>query len=98
MQRDQVADLGIGVVQELDTWRAGVVKTLLTVAAVAATPPIVVYSIRGILYPEWRPMALVYLGLYLCLAILAFWRQLDFRLRAWGLVPVGWRATGGSIF
>ncbi len=86
MQRDQVADLGIGVVQELDTWRAGVVRTLLTVAAVAATPPIVVYSIRGILYPEWRPMALVYLGLYLCLVALAFGRRLDFRLRAWGLV------------
>ncbi|MEA3396387.1 MAG: GAF domain-containing protein [Chloroflexota bacterium] len=94
-QKDTLPDVTLATDSELQVWRTGVLNVLLTVVSVAAVPPIALVVSNAIRHPEQWPAALVFLAIYLFVVVLAVFRRFDPRLRAWGLLIVGYAA--GSL-
>lgn len=71
---------------QLDSWRAGALNTLLMVAVLVFLPALIVWFLRF----DFLQLSAtkVYLTIYLVIAGLAFFRQIDYRLRAWVLVTL----------
>jgi len=74
----------------VDAWRANALNTLLYVAAVIFIPVIILWitrynSPREILAATW-----LYLGIYLVIFCLTIFRQVDYRIRAWILIFLGY--------
>jgi len=89
MGEDAAPDVGSEIVQ---AWRTNVLNVLLTVAAVLAVPAVAVVVAQATREPENWPAAFAFLSLTFLLIGLAVFRRLDMRLRAWGLLLVGYAA------
>ena len=94
-QKDTLPDVILETDSELHAWRTGVLNVLLTVVSLAAIPPVALVVSNAIRHPEQWPAALVFLAIYLFVVVLAVFRRFDPRLRAWGLLIVGYAA--GSL-
>lgn len=92
-----VPDLTTQSSPELQTWRTLVLNRLLIVMTIAALPAIVL-TIREAVYNPWQwPAALTFTAFYLGIAALAALRRLNFYLRAWGLLAMGYAAGALSF-
>ncbi len=94
-QKDTLPDVTLETDSELQVWRAGVLNILLTVVSIAAVPPVALVVSNAVRQPQQWPAALVFMVIYLFVVALAIFRHLDPRLRAWGLLVVGYAA--GSL-
>ena len=90
MYTDTTLDTALTVEAELHGWRGRALDGLLTVVVITAAPLIVINFVHAVASPNQWPAALTYLGLYLCTVGLRVFRQLDTRVRAWGLVLLGY--------
>ena len=69
-------------------WRTRILNTFLVIVALAAAVMTAVSIADAIARPgEWLPVIL-YSVLELVLAVLAIFRKIDFRIRAWGVLLV----------
>jgi len=96
-QQDTLPDVTSETDSELQVWRTGVLNVLLTVVSVAAVPPIALVISNAVRKPQQWPAAAVFMVIYLFVVVLAVFRHLDPRLRAWGLLIVGY-AAGALAF
>ncbi len=76
----------------LHAWRTRMLNVLLTTAVVVALPVIGLVIRDAILDPSIWPAATIFLVLYMLLVGLAVFRHIDLRLRAWGLLLLGYAA------
>ncbi|MBU1877730.1 MAG: GAF domain-containing protein, partial [Chloroflexi bacterium] len=97
MTQDRTPDIAAEIASELNAWRTRVLNVLLIVVAVAALPALAFVIIEAIPFPDQWPAAIVFLVVYLFIAGLAVWRRLDPRVRAGGLLLLGY-ATGVLAF
>ncbi len=78
------------VQQELENWRNNVITKILRVAALIFTPVLAIWFIKftpsGI---AWQALSF-YLLVYLTIIVLALFRKIDTRIKAWGLVLVSY--------
>ncbi len=96
-QKDTPTDVTLEIASELDAWRTRVLNILLTVVSIAAAPAIALIINKAAHNPEQWPAALIFAAVYLFIVALAFFRRLDPRLRAWGVLIVGY-AVGVLAF
>ena len=96
-QKDTLPDMTLETDSELRAWRTSVLNVLLTVVSVAATPAIVTPIIQATHNPEQWSAVLIFTIGYLFVIALAVFRHLDPRLRAWGLLIVGY-VVGAMAF
>jgi len=72
----------------LREWRTKILNTFLTVTAVAAAVMTAISILDAIPHPKKWPSVIVYLIVDIMLIILAAFRRIDFRIRAWGVLLV----------
>ena len=92
MQRDTAPDRVAAIAFELRTWRTRALNVLLIVVTVIGLPALAFHITDAVRHPEYRPAVLIFLAVYLFLVALAVLRHLDLRLRAWGLMLLGYAA------
>lgn len=89
-QKDTLPDVTLETDSELRAWRTGALNVLLTVVSIVATLAITITIIQAIHSPEqWLAVLIFAIG-YLLVIALAVFRHLDPRLRAWGLLIIGY--------
>ncbi len=71
---------------KLDAWRESALNTLLLVAVIVFTPAIIVWLFRFNSLKEILDVAWAYFLIYVLTLGLAFFRQINYRLRAWALI------------
>ena len=76
----------------LAEWRTKILNGFLVVAAAAMVPVVGMTAIAAIKKPEQWPAVALFTFLLLLLAVLAVWRGLDLRVRAVGLLLLGYVA------
>jgi PAS domain S-box-containing protein len=81
----------------LSEWRTKILNGFLVFAAVALVPVVSMTFIAATKRPEQWPAVALFAVLLLLLAVLAFWRGLDFRVRAVGLLLLGYVAAVVSL-
>jgi len=85
-------DVALEIASELQAWRTRVLNVLLTVVSIAAAPVIVSVIVEAVQSPEQWPVVLIFVAIYLFIIVLAVFRRFDPRLRAWGLLLLGYAA------
>ncbi|MEA3342002.1 MAG: GAF domain-containing protein [Chloroflexota bacterium] len=90
-------DVALEMASELQTWRTRVLNALLAVISIAAAPVIVSVIVEAVQSPEQWPAVSIFAAIYLFIVGLAVFRRLDPRLRAWGLLLLGY-AAGALAF
>lgn len=90
MPRDTVPDTAVEIASELRAWRVNALNTLLTVVAITSLPILVVVIIQAMRNPEQWTAVLAFLTIYGLLVGLTVFRRLDFRLRVWVVLLIGW--------
>ncbi|MCD6344200.1 MAG: GAF domain-containing protein [Anaerolineae bacterium] len=89
-RKDTLPDVTLETDSELQAWRTGALNVLLTVVSIVATLAIAITIIQAIHSPEqWLAVLIFAIG-YLLVIALAVFRHLDPRLRAWGLLIIGY--------
>lgn len=91
-QKDTSGKVTLEITSELQAWRTRTLNVILTIAAIAAALPIVLVINDAIRQPLQRPAVLIFAVIYLFVVALAIFRRLDPRLRAWGLLLLGYAA------
>lgn len=81
----------------LRDWRIRALNVLLTVGAVLALPSVALAVMQAIEAPEQWLAAFAFGVMYLLLVGLAISRKLDYRMRAWGLLLIGYAAEALSF-
>jgi PAS domain S-box-containing protein len=76
----------------LSAWRARILNGFLLVATIACVPVLVLTLLDTLRQRDQWPAFAVFALLLLLLAVLAFWRSLDNRIRAWGILSIGYVA------
>ncbi len=82
---------------ELQMWRTRVLNVLLVVVSVAATWRIGLSIIQAIREPQWWPATVPYLLVYAIVITLTVARRLDHRVRAWGLILIGYGLSAMTL-
>ena len=77
-----------GIYAALDEWRSKTVTTMLSVVAVFGFLSVVTLVIGTYNQPRWLPSALIFMGTYLALLGLLFFKGMGWRARAWGLISI----------
>jgi PAS domain S-box-containing protein len=72
----------------LREWRTKILNGFLTIVAVAAAVGTVVSILDAISRPDQWPIAILFSILELVLVVLAVFRKIDYRVRAWGVLLV----------
>jgi len=93
MSTDPVLDATTEVEAGLHSWRTRILNGLLIIIAALAVPPMAFLIATA--KPEDMPAILIYGSLALVVVVLAIFRRLDVRIRAWGLLLVGY--SGGIL-
>jgi GAF domain-containing protein len=93
MSVNSVSDAANETKAALHIWRAHILNGLLIIIAALAVPPMA--FVIATAKPEDMPAVLVYGSLALIVVVLAIFRRLDARIRAWGLLLVGY--TGAIL-
>ncbi|RLC64329.1 MAG: hypothetical protein DRI79_03620 [Chloroflexi bacterium] len=92
MRRGITQEIVIELISELHAWRIRALNVLLTIAVIAVAPAIVLVIVEATRNPDQWPAALVFLAIYLFIVGLAVFRHIDPRLRAWGMLLLGYVA------
>lgn len=90
MAAEHTPDTALQVGAELQAWRIRVLDILLAVVSVAATVVVLNSLVHAIQDPSLWPQTTPFLLSYAILLVLTLWRRLDFRIRAWGLLVLGY--------
>jgi signal transduction histidine kinase/CheY-like chemotaxis protein len=77
----------------LRDWRNKILNGFLAIAAVAFLPALVLVILDSFSTPGHLHQLTLYAVLELLLVVLALWRRLDPRIRAWGILLVGYLAA-----
>jgi hypothetical protein len=72
----------------LNAWRTRILNVFLAIVAVAAAAMTGMSILDATSHPNQWPAAILFLILELALAVLAIFRNIDYRLRAWGVLLV----------
>lgn len=72
----------------LREWRTKILNGFLAIVAVAAGVGMVVSILDAISHPDQWPVAILFAVLELALIVLAVFRKIDYRVRAWGVLLV----------
>ncbi len=89
-QGNGAPSVAAAVAAELQPWRIRALNALLIAVCVAVTPRIVKSVIEAVTDPRWWPQTIPFVVVYLLLVALAIFYRLDFRLRAGGLLLIGY--------
>ena len=81
----------------LRTWRTRILNSFLAFATAACVPVVGMTFIAATQRPGQWPAVALFTVLLALLAVLAFWRDLDFRVRAAGLMVLGYVAAVVSL-
>jgi PAS domain S-box-containing protein len=81
----------------LTEWRTKILNGFLVVAAIVMVPVVGMTVIAATKKPEQWPAVALFTFLLFLLAVLAFWRGLDLRVRALGLLLLGYVAAIVSL-
>ena len=92
MPTDVAPDTALAIETELNAWRTRVLNALYVVTIISAAPLTVMNIAHALENPKHWAGALPYLVIYLVIIGLAVFRRLSLRLRAWGLVLMGYLA------
>jgi GAF domain-containing protein len=90
MTAEQKSDVVTETRSELQAWRVRVLNILLITVSIAAAPAIANAVLQAIQSPEGGLETIPFLGIYLFVVGLTLLQRLDFRVRAWGLLAVGY--------
>lgn len=90
MLEERTPGLAAEVSDELQSWRIRVLNIVLIVVAVAATAVALNSVVQAVREPDLWPQTVPFLAAYLFLLSLTLLRRLDYRLRAWGMLVVGY--------
>ncbi len=93
MSTDSVLDAVTEVAVGLHAWRTRILNGLLIIVAVLTVPPLALLVATA--KPEDTPALMIYGSLAVVVVVLAIFRRLDVRIRAWGLLLVGY--SGGIL-
>jgi GAF domain-containing protein len=93
MSTDPALDATTEVEADLYTWRTRILNSLLIIIAALTVPPMA--FVIAIAKPEDMPAVLIYGSLALIVVVMAIFRRLGVRIRAWGLLLVGY--SGGIL-
>lgn len=74
----------------LQAWRTKIINGFLLIAAGAFIPIVGITIYTVFKQPDQWPAVILFIVLELILIILAFWRKLDFRIRASGILVLGY--------
>ena len=94
---DTAPDKAPDVAEELHPWRTDALNVLLTIATAVGALVIALTYRDTIRHPERWPVTLTYTVVLLVMAILAIGRRIDYRVRAWGLVLIGYLVGAISL-
>ena len=72
----------------LGAWRARILNGFLLIATIACVPILVLTLLNALRQRDQWPALALFSLLLLLLAVLAFWRSLDSRIRAWGILSI----------
>jgi hypothetical protein len=72
----------------LREWRTRILNSFLTIVAVAAAAGTVVSILDAISHPGQWPVVILFSILEVILIVLAVFRKIDYRVRAWGVLLV----------
>ncbi len=89
-QKDAPTDVTLEIASELRAWRTRALNVLLAVVSIAAAPAIMLTIVQATRNQEYWLSTLVFSAVYLFLVALTLLRRLDPRLRAWGVLVVGY--------
>ena len=89
-QKETPTDVTLEIASELRAWRTRALNVLLTVVSIAAAPAIMLTIVQATRNPEYWLSTLAFSAVYLFLVALTLLRRLDPRLRAWGVLVVGY--------
>ncbi len=92
MPTDVAPDTALAIETELNAWRTRVLNALYIVTIISAAPLMIMNIAHAIEDPRHWAGAVPYLAIYLVIIGLAVFRRLSLRLRAWGLVLLGYLA------
>jgi PAS domain S-box-containing protein len=92
MPTDIAPDTALAIETELNAWRTRVLNALYIVTIISAAPLTIMNIANAIEDPRHWTGAIPYLAIYLVIIGLAVFRRLSLRLRAWGLVLLGYLA------
>ena len=76
----------------LRDWRTRILNGFLLVSAVICIPIIMITAYTASTQSGQWPAVAIFTLLFLLLAVLALWRSLDYRIRAWGILIIGYIA------
>jgi PAS domain S-box-containing protein len=92
MPTDIAPDTALAIETELNAWRTRVLNALYIVTIISAAPLTVMNIAHALEDPKHWAGGVPYLVIYLVIIGLAVFRRLSLRLRAWGLVLMGYLA------
>jgi PAS domain S-box-containing protein len=81
----------------LSAWRTRILNGFLLIAAIACVPILVLTFLNALKQGDQWPAFALFAVLLLLLAVLAFWRSLDGRIRAWGILSIGYAAGVAAL-
>ncbi len=90
MQNLPQSDIKGEVKQELHTWRHHAVNILLYVVVAGFTPVIVIWVYQFAQSQSGASATIFYLVVFVILGVLAFFPNLDHRIKAWSIVALGY--------
>ena len=90
MSDEHSTSLAVEVGSQLHSWRTRVLNVLLVIVSVVAAPAVINHVIEAMGNPGGGAQALAYMAPYLLIVALAVFRRIDVRVRAWGLLVVGY--------
>ncbi len=81
----------------LSAWRATILNGMLAIVAIAAAPAWAMTIVSLVQVPERWPFTLLFSVVFVMLIALAVFRSLDSRVRAWGLLLLGYVAATANL-
>jgi PAS domain S-box-containing protein len=81
----------------LRAWREGILNRLLAIVAIVAMPASVMSVVSSIREAVGRPLAVIITVAFLMLLALAVLRSIDYRIRAWGFLLVGYALATANL-
>ncbi|MBL6966131.1 MAG: response regulator [Anaerolineales bacterium] len=82
----QFGSNGQSMIAQIDIWRASAINILLIVSTVAFAPAIIAWGWNFNSSTTEKGAFFFYLAIFILLAGMAYFRQLDYRIRAWGFL------------
>jgi|GEM_PF-1447712 signal transduction histidine kinase len=94
----QLGRNGQSTIAQIDTWRADAINILLVVSAIVFAPAIIAWGWNFNASTTEKGAFFFYLAIFIVLVGLAYFRQLDYLIRAWGFLFLTYITGTAALF